>query len=229
MVYTDPCGCCKGACCHLSAGSYVCTQETAADCATLGGVYKGSGTDCADFDCTSGCCESVTTDDGCVVNQCVRGYNSTTCGTECDPVADAVSDPVPDCSGGGTSSARVTGSGYTMSTGDATYDSDVESLINATGGYLVDLSCTGSGTANFDSGDYSVVVAVGVASVRSASISVYKFGVLSATMTLTPSAESATNTACGWAVYPCSDYNGTVTSYGGDGDGTSAQIDVQGV
>lgn len=226
MVYADPCACCKGACCHLSGGSYVCTQETAEDCATLGGVYKGAGTDCADFDCTSGCCETVTTPGGCSVTQCVRGYNSTTCATACDPSTSTLLDPVPDCAGGTPSSVTVTGSGYVMSTGDSTFNSEVEALINSAAGYLVDLDCIGTGFASFPSGSYTVIVNVGVAAARSASISVFQSGSNVAGITLVPAAETPTSTDCGFDVYPCSSYNGTVTSYTGFGDGTSATISV---
>jgi hypothetical protein len=184
---------------------------------------------CDDYDCESGCCETITVS-GCLVAQCVRGYNADTCVTECDPTADAVVGPTTDCDGGTPTQVTVTGAGYiNVNTGVPADDAAIEAAINDS--YVIDLNCAAAGSERFDLGDFLVDVFAGLSSSRSAGITVYRespFTLVAATQ-LNAAAESPTSTTCGQGIYPCSDFTGTVTSWGGLGDGSAATIDVQGM
>ena len=227
----DKPNCCDGVCqaeCDLGAccaDDGTCSQTTEEGC---DGTWQGVDTLCDDYDCESGCCETITLF-GCLVAQCVRGYNADTCVTECDPTADAVG-PTTDCDGGTPTQVTVTGAGYiNVNTGVPADDAAIEAAINDS--YVIDLNCAASGSEQFDLGDFFVIVSVGLSNSRSASISVYRESPLAqvASMTLQGGAETPTSTTCGHSLYPCSDFSGTVTSFGGSGDGSAATIDVQGM
>jgi hypothetical protein len=138
--------------------------------------------------------------------------------------------PTTDCDGGTPTQVTVTGAGYiNVNTGVPADDAAIEAAINDS--YVIDLNCAASGSEQFDLGDFFVIVSVGLSNSRSASISVYRESPLAqvASMTLQGGAETPTSTTCGHSLYPCSDFSGTVTSFGGSGDGSAATIDVQGM
>ena len=224
-----------GACCWDDGGTWVCTSEAQEVCEDVrNGTWQGAGTDCGDIDCGEGCCEFVETSGGCFVNQCTRGYNAATCATQCDPDTETIDETVADCQDGQPARVKVTGAGVTIDTGRPATDAEDDALqAEINGEYELDLTCAGNATQRFTGATYYVDVTVNMSSSRSASIGVYSVAsnVLLASMTLSASLESGTVTACGQAVYPCSDFSGGVTSSGGaaGGDYTGATIDVQGV
>ena len=229
----DGCYCCEGVCqkdpCVLGAccaDDGTCSQTTENDCT---GEWH-AGISCDDIDCSSGCCETVTSPNGnCTYTRCRRGEKAD-CGSPCDPSDPQPQEPVTDCDGGTPSQVTVTGAGYVnVNTGDPALDAAAEAAANDS--YVLALSCAASGSEQFIVGSLFVNVAVGVSSTRVASIGVYLTSPLTllASMTLVAAAESPTTTSCGSAFYPCSDYSGAVTSWGGAGDGSAATIDVQGM
>ena len=226
------CYCCDGVCqaeeCEPPTGACcaedgTCSETTESECE---GTWQGADTLCDEYDCESGCCDTVSIN-GCLVSQCVRGYNSTTCVTECDPEADAVVGPTTDCDGGTPTQVTVTVAGWASASGDPTLDAAVDALINDS--YVLDLSCTGSASERFDGGDYWVDVSAGLSTTRVASISVRPkaFFANLGSLTIVASGDTPTVTACGQGVYPCQGYSGAVTSWSGSGDGSAATIDVQ--
>jgi hypothetical protein len=229
----DKPNCCDGVCqeeeCDLGAccaDDGTCSQTTEEGC---DGTWQGLDTICDDYDCESGCCETITVS-GCLVAQCVRGYNADTCVTECDPTADAVVGPTTDCDGGTPTQVTVTGAGYiNVNTGVPADDAAIEAAINDS--YVIDIGCTSFGYERFDVGDFLVDVTASLSSTREATLVVYRESpfTLVASTRLLGAAETATISACGQGIYPCSDFSGTVTSWGGLGDGSAATIDVQGM
>jgi hypothetical protein len=228
----EGCNCCDGVCqeeeCVLGAccdDDGTCSQTTEGDCS---GAWH-EGVDCDDIDCTSGCCENVSSPNGgCFYSRCGRGETDD-CGSPCDPDEPQPVEPVPDCEDGQPTDVTVTGAGYVMNTGDAAFDAAVEAVINNS--YVVTLGCNGSASERFETADAFIDVTVGVSTTRGAGISVLwkPFNFQAAAIQLGVAADVPTATDCGADIYPCGNYSGTVTSFGGLGDGSAATIDVQGV
>lgn len=237
------CACCAGACC---AADGTCSQETKAACDSAGGVWHGAGTDCADYDCTSGCCEEVTLDT-CTLSICKRGYDAGTCAEECDPAVVVTPPPsgVAKCKDGTPDTATVTGSGVTFSTGDALLDADLLAVMNAS--YAVTFECDGrhSGqsapflppavTEFFYTGNYSLRVDVRLEfqPTRIASITVYDFlqtppeiAKMELDDGLATEYSSECNAGGTGIVYLCVLFDGVPTSTSGAGDYSGAYIDV---
>jgi hypothetical protein len=217
VCQAEPCGG-LGACCDDDG---TCSQTTEGDCS---GAWH-EGVDCDDIDCTSGCCEGVTSPNGnCFYNRCVRGETDG-CGSPCDPDEPQPEEPVPDCDGGTPASVTVTGSGYVANSGDPALDAALEAIMNDS--YNVDLLCNGSGQLQLTSGPYLIQVVVGVSSSRSAAISLNDgFGIF-ASMSYTPgSAASSVSTDCSATIYTCSGYSGAPQTTSGVGDFSGADIDV---
>ena len=216
-----------GACCWDDEGTYVCTSETQEVCEDVrNGTWQGAGTECSDVDCAQGCCESIETDGGCFITQCTRGYDSATCASPCDPDTDAVDLASAACQGGTPTAVQVTGSLYSYQLGTQEFNDEVESLIN--GQYDVDIDCNGTAYEEFSGATLYAAVIVNLTAKSAAIVVNNNLDQLVARMELVV-ASSQTTTACGHALYDCSDFSGTVTFTGGGGDGSSAEIDVQGV
>lgn len=217
----------KGACCWDDNGVWVCTQESEEDCEDiLGGTWQGAGKSCDDIDCNEGCCDSITTSDGCIVPFCRRGYDAGSFCVPCDPDL-----PLPplegttDCEGGTPNQVAVACTGFSPNTGDPALDAAIDPLINAS--YQIDLNCSAFGEEDFPSGGYTVRVSAGLSNARSAIIlvisNVTNSGV--ASVAFNASSETPSLAECGHPVYPCSDYSGAASS----GSGTGGTISVSGV
>lgn len=225
------CACCAGACC---AADGTCSQETKAACDSAGGVWHGAGTDCADYDCTSGCCEEVTLDT-CTLSICKRGYDAGTCAEECDPatVVDAPPSGVAQCKDGTPSSVTVTGSGVTFSTYDPDLTADLTDAMNAS--YGITFRCDGLHSGGGVSttfaypgtfGTYDVIVTVRLYADRFASISIIQGGSVLARMERSDGLATIYTGECD-SVYECDLFSGAPTATGGTfGDYTNATIGV---
>lgn len=207
----------KGACCWDDNGVWVCTQESEEACEDIrGGTWQGAGKSCDDIDCNEGCCDSLTTPDGCIVPFCRRGYEAGC--VPCDPDL-----PLPplegttDCEEGTPAQVAVACTGFSADTGDTDQNAAIDDLINDS--YSVDLNCSGNADVTFGTGAYFARVAVGISSSRTASISVISTASSTtvASVELAVSAETAINTECGHSVYPCSDFSGAASATGGTG------------
>lgn len=229
------CDCCKGACGQDNGD---CTQETQQDCLDAGGIWKGIGTDCGDYDWESGCCTDHTVD-SCTLTTCVRGYKASECDDECDPDPKV---PIPasgviNCKDGTPSSATVTGSGVTFNTGDPNLDADLDDAMNAS--YAINFECDGThngSSASTDflypgtSGTFTVRVTLTFQPVRIASIAIFLFTLtppLMASMELNDGNAVVYSDTC-TAVYECVAFSGapTSTNTGYGADFTNADIDV---
>lgn len=206
-----------GACC---AGDGTCSQTSEEDCE---GTWH-SEISCEDIDCASGCCTFVTID-GCAVRLCSRGFIEGC--APCDPnAAPAPSPPNYDCLGGSPATVTVTGSGAVAMSGDPVFDSEINSMLNAS--YAIDIGCNGSGSASFAGPTgYRVDVSAVVSFVRFGGINIISLfsGTGVAGMAVNLAGGAPTITECGHSLYPCDPFSG-LTSFGGPVDFTGADVDV---
>lgn len=229
------CECCKGACGDDEGN---CTQETKQDCEDAGGIWKGIGSDCDDYDWSSGCCESYPVE-GCTLEACERGYKASACDDECDPTINV---PVPtsgviNCKDGTPDSVTVTGSGVTFNTGDPNFDADMDDMMNAS--YAITFECDGTHDGSVQSTDFSypgttgtftVRVTVYLQPTRVAAIQVFNFNLvppLLASMERNDGNATLFSSEC-TAVYECDTFTGapTTTASNVTADFTAANIDV---
>lgn len=229
------CPCCKGACGDDNGD---CTQESQQDCEDAGGVWKGIGTQCGDYDWESGCCTDHEVE-SCTLSTCIRGYKASECDDECDPDPKV---PIPsvgviNCKDGTPNSATVTGSGVTFSTGSASLDADLDDAMNAS--YAINFECDGTHDGSSTSTDFSypgtngtftVRITLTFQPVRVASISVFFYSLnpsLMASMELNDGNAVTFSDTC-TVVYECELFSGAPTSsaspYGANF--TAANIDV---
>ena len=217
----------KGACCWDDNGVWVCTQESEEDCEqALGGTWQGKDTNCEDFDCNEGCCDTITSPGGCLVSYCRRGGTDSYLCVPCDPDLPLPPlDGTTDCEGGTPAQVAVACTGFSADTGDPALDAVLNTLINAS--YQIDLNCSAFGEEDFPSGGYTVRVSAGLSNVRTAIIlvisNVTNSGVGSVSFSASP--ETPSLAECGHPVYPCSDYSGSASS----GSGTGGTLSVSGV
>jgi hypothetical protein len=215
QVGTEEACCCEtGACC---ADDGTCSQTTEGDCS---GTWH-EGVDCDDIDCTSGCCELVTSSNGdCPYFRCVRGRTDDCESPPCDPDEPTPQLPIPDCAGGGSATVTVTGSGYVANSGTQPLDDDLNRLMNDS--YVVDLDCFGEGSFLVVDGGYTVEVDVSLARDRGAVIRVID----RAAMGFSPPPDTPTTTDCNATIFPCGPFSGAVNFTSGIGEFTGANINV---
>lgn len=217
MACTQPCSCCKGACCY-DDGGMVCAQHTCEDCEALpSGTWKGAGTNCADYDCTDGCCEDLDCVDSSgefSYTNCLPGYSSACPGSSCT-VGAKRSEEHPDCEFGSALPSTITGSGFVSLAGDPTLDPLIDECFNNS--YAINRDCCEGGEFNgsacsntvfFDlsDSDYQArVVFPTAASGRVATIQLWRVSTASVITTATRSdgGYSASAAPCGSNVFAC--------------------------